>query len=92
MRVLITGAGGTLGVALGPMLADAGHEPALFDVRALETPYESVQGDVRAPEDVRAAVQGADFVVHTAAIHGIHLGTHSRRDFYDLNLTGTFNV
>ena len=92
MRVLITGAGGTLGVALAPMLADAGHEPVLFDVRALETPYESVQGDVRAPEDVRAAVEGADLVVHTAAIHGIHLGTHSRRDFYYLNLTGTFNV
>lgn len=92
MRVLITGAGGTLGAALAPMLADAGHEPVLFDVRALETAYESVRGDVRASEDVRVAVEGADFVVHAAAVHGIHLGSHSRRDFYDLNLTGTFNV
>ena len=74
------------------MLTDAGHEPVLFDVRRLETPYESVRGDVRTPEDVRVAFEGADFVVHTATIHGIHLGTHSRRDFYDLDLTGTFNV
>ena len=92
MRVLVTGASGTLGVALAPMLSDAGHEPVLFDIRMLETPYESVQGDVRIPEDVQAAVEGVEFVVHTAAIHGIHLGTHSRQDFYDLNLTGTFNV
>nr|MDP9487801.1 NAD(P)-dependent oxidoreductase [Actinomycetota bacterium] len=92
MRVLITGAGGTLGAALAPMLADAGHEPVLLDVRTLETPYESVRGDVRTPGDVRAAVEGTDFVVHTAAVHGIHLGSHSRQDFYDLNLTGTFNV
>jgi nucleoside-diphosphate-sugar epimerase len=74
------------------MLSDAGHEPVLFDVRMLETPYESVRGDVRTPEDVQAALEGVEFVVHTAAVHGIHLGTHSRQDFYDLNLTGTFNV
>src|SRR5919202_2469022 len=92
MRVLVTGAGGTLGAALTPMLSDAGHEPVLFDVRMLETPYESVQGDVRIPEDVQAAQEGVEFVVHTAAIHGIHLGTHSRQDFYDLNLSGPLNV
>ena len=92
MRVLITGAGGTLGTALSPMLAHAGHEPVLFDVRTLETPYEFVQGDMRTPEDVRAAVEGVEFVVHTAAIHGIHLASHSRRDFHNLNLAGTFNV
>ena len=92
MRVLITGAGGTLGTALAPMLADAGHEPVLQDVRPIDTPYEFIQGDVRSPEDVLAAARGADVIVHTAAIHGIHLADHSPRDFYDLNLTGTLNV
>ncbi len=92
MRVLVTGAGGTLGMALAPMLAEAGHEPVLQDVRALQTPYEFVRGDVRSPEDVLAAARGAEAIVHTAAIHGIHLRDHSPRDFYDLNLTGTLNV
>ena len=92
MRVLVTGAGGTLGRALAPMLAEAGHEPVLLDIQAVEGPYEAVVGDVRKAEDVRAAAQGAELVVHTAAIHGIHLATHSPRDFYDLNLTGTLNV
>ncbi len=38
MRVLVTGAGGTLGTALAPMLAAAGHEPVLQDVREVRTP------------------------------------------------------
>ncbi len=92
MRILITGSGGTLGTALAPALAEAGHEPVLFDVQPLQTPYEFVQGDVRKADDVRGAARGAEFIVHTAAIHGIHLRDHTPRDFYDLNLTGTFNV
>ena len=92
MRILITGAGGTLGTALAPALVEAGHEPVLLDVQPLQTPYESVQGDVRKPEDVRAAARGVKFIVHTAAIHGIHLRDHTPQDFYDLNLTGSFNV
>ena len=92
MRVLITGAGGTLGTALAPALQEAGHEPVLFDVQPLETAYEAIQGDVRKREDVRAAGQGVEFIIHTAAIHGIHLRNHTPQDFYALNLTGTFNV
>ena len=92
MRVLVTGAGGTLGLALAPALEQAGHEPVLQDVRDLDTAYEFARGDVRVAEDVRAAARGADVIVHAAAIHGIHLADHSTRDFYDLNLTGTLNV
>ncbi|MEO6457059.1 MAG: NAD(P)-dependent oxidoreductase [Chloroflexia bacterium] len=88
----MTGAGGTLGTALAPMLAAAGHDPVLFDIEPIRGEYESIQGDVRNAGNVQAAVSGAELVIHTAAIHGIHLGDHSSREFYDLNLTGTFNV
>ncbi len=90
MRVLITGAGGTLGTMLAPLLADAGYHPILFDIRQVETPYEVIQGDVRKREDVRAAMRGAEYVVHLAAILGIQ--SMSAQDFYTINLTGTFNV
>lgn len=92
MRVLVTGAAGTLGTALAPALVDAGHEPVLLDVRPLDTPYEWVRGDVRAADDVLRAAGGVDVVVHAAALHGIHLGDHPPRDFHELNLTGTLNV
>jgi UDP-glucose 4-epimerase len=101
MRVVVTGSGGTLGRALvGPLLA-AGHQPVLMDIaprpdrtaRATDqVAVETVVGDVRSFDDVRRAMQGADLVVHTAAIHGIHLSSHTPREFYDLNVTGTFNV
>jgi len=92
MRILITGAGGTLGTSLAPMLADAGHEPVLFDVRPIDSPYQVVVGDVRRLADIRRATDGVEMVVHTAAIHGVHLRDHPPQEFYELNLTGTFNL
>jgi nucleoside-diphosphate-sugar epimerase len=77
-----------------PLIEQGGHEAVVFDVDPLagENASEFVRGDVRNEDEVLAATRGVDLVVHTAAIHGIHLATHSARDFYDLNITGTFNV
>ena len=90
MRVLITGAGGTLGTRLAPLLAESGHEPVLLDIHPLQTPYDFVPGDVRRPQDVQAAMGGVEYVIHLAAILGTQAAT--AQEFYDINLTGTFNV
>ena len=74
------------------MLVETGHDPLLFDVQQLDTPFDFVRGDVRDSTDVERAMDGVEYVVHAAAIHGIHLRDHDPREFYDLNLTGTFNV
>ena len=92
MRILITGAAGTLGTALAPLLAEAGHEPILFDLAPIDSPHEVVRGDVSRFGDVRGAMDGVEMVVHAAAIHGIHLSDRSAREFYELNLGGTFNA
>lgn len=92
MKVLITGGGGNLGRSLAPLLESNGHTPVLFDFRPLETKYESIQGDVRNSEDVEKAVQGVDAIVHCAALHGIHLRQWTPQDYWQINVTGTFNV
>lgn len=100
MRVLVTGGRGTLGKGLVPLLVSAGHDPVVFDVEppapdesaTTSGSVEGITGDIRNGDDVRRAVEGIDVVVHAAAIHGIHLATHSPLEFHDLNVTGTFNV
>lgn len=92
MRILITGAAGTLGRALLPRLAAAGHVVIALDLRAADSQAQWIEGDVRDATAVSAATREIDLVVHTAALHGIHLADHSPREFHDLNLTGTFNV
>jgi nucleoside-diphosphate-sugar epimerase len=92
--VLITGAGGNLGAALTPELRRAGFRVRLVDLRQLPASeaVEAMVADVRLPDDVRRAVEGTRFVVHGAAWHGIHLEGHPPRDFWELNVDGTFNV
>lgn len=94
MRVLITGAAGTLGRALIPVLATRGHTIRGLDVRPGQSfsKTEWMVGDVREADIVSAACADVDVIVHGAALHGIHLETHAPRDFYELNVTGTFNV
>jgi nucleoside-diphosphate-sugar epimerase len=92
MRVLVTGAGGNLGRAVVPALAEAGHQPVLLDFRPVGTDHEFVEADVRDAGAVTRAMAGADAVVHAAALHGIHLADWPAEDFWSINVTGTFNV
>ncbi len=92
MRVVITGAAGTLGTVAIPRLVERGHEVAGFDVRRGSAECTWILGDVRDAAAVSAATEKADVIVHAAAFHGIHLAERSRREFYGLNVTGTFNV
>lgn len=87
MLVLVTGAGGTLGRALRPALAGAGHSIRTFDTRDGD-----VVGDIRDADAVARAVAGVDAIVHAAALHAVHLDLRSPREFWDTNVTGTFNV
>jgi len=93
--ILITGAAGTLGRALTPVLAEHGYAVRAMDLAPTDFGLPSVSaiaGDIRRPDDVRRAVAGVDAVVHAAAWHGIHLREHPARDFWELNVDGTFNV
>jgi nucleoside-diphosphate-sugar epimerase len=71
MRVTVTGATGTIGLAAVQMLVRAGHDvralvrqPDLFARRSREQRVEVVQGDILDRFAVSAATAGVDAVVH----------------------------
>jgi nucleoside-diphosphate-sugar epimerase len=87
VRILVTGSAGHLGEALVRTLTDGGHDVVGLDV--LPSAHTSVVASVTDQGAVRAAVAGADAVVHSATLHKPHVGSHTRQDFVDTNVTGT---
>ena len=69
--VVVTGASGFIGTALIPRLVAAGHLPRLIMRRPPAAPpappVEVIAGDLTSPASLRAAVAGADAVVHLGA-------------------------
>lgn len=91
MKILITGASGSVGSGAVEILSPD-HEVRLSDVMPVDTPHTFYQADVRTPGALDAASEGVEVIIHTPAYHGIHMGKRSEQEFYDLNITGTFNM
>ena len=97
-RILVTGVTGTIGANLAARLLEKG-----FEVRGLVMPgdpraakadrlaIEKVVCDLRDLDGLRAATTGVDAVVHLAAAMG-KLPGMSDRDYFDVNVTGTWQV
>lgn len=87
-KVLVTGTQGDVGRVLLPQLAKR-FEPVGFDIRPHEGPMNAVQGDLLNYEDVLAAADGKEAIVHLAALLP-QRGTPA--DFVDLNVKATANL
>jgi nucleoside-diphosphate-sugar epimerase len=90
VRILVTGSAGHLGEALVRALDATEHEAVGLDLLASE--FTRVVGSIADRDCVRDAVAGADAVVHAATLHKPHVGSHSRGDFVDTNITGTLHL
>src|SRR5215475_14335570 len=90
MKILVTGTAGHLGEALVRSLRDQGHEVVGLDI--IESPFTSFRGSIADRAFVRRAMAGIGLVYHPATLHKPHVGTHSRQDFVDTNITGTLNL
>jgi len=91
MNILITGAGGYLGVGLIQRLA-CDHTLRVMDIRAFDTSHELFIGDVTDLDCVRQAVDGMDAVV-IAHMASRQPGTYNTPTLpFDINVKGTANL
>jgi len=90
MKVLVTGSAGHLGEALMRTLRRLQHEVVGLDI--LAGPSTDRVGPVGDRPFVRDCMTGVEAVFHAATLHKPHIGTHSRQDFVDTNVTGTLNL
>ena len=102
MRVLITGGAGFIGSHVADALLAAGHAVRVLDdldpqvhgpdhkwPSYLNSGVEPRLGDVRNHDDVRAALEGCDAVIHLAAAVGVGQSMYEIERYCSINVVGT---
>ena len=103
MRYFITGGAGFIGSTLVDRLLALGHEVTAYDNLSTgqaffleearcSSRFRFVEGDTLEPDDLSAAMTGADLVVHLAANADVRFGTEHPRKDLEQNTLATFNV
>ncbi len=95
MKILLTGGSGDLGKVLGFQLEKRRDTVLRLDIREPTDHYgEFLAGSILDRKKLSEILPGVDCIVHIAAWHGYHEFTNTKNapDFWDLNVTGTFNV
>ena len=86
MQVLITGAGGRVGRAIRAVLQG---QHGVHGLDRVPAPGVDSVGDVGDASLVARALEGADAVVHCAALHAPHVGHADERAFQRVNVDAT---
>lgn len=82
MKILVTGSAGQIGRVVCPVLETRGHQIVRFDLARGQ--------NILNPDQIRAAIQNCEAVVHLAALLGHE--NESAEDIMAVNLLGTYNL
>ncbi|KAM3416331.1 hypothetical protein BST61_g7936 [Cercospora zeina] len=91
--VLVTGSSGHLGYALMLELPNYRHVPLGLDI--LPSEHTTVVGCITDRSLITKTLEqypSIRYVLHTATLHKPHVGSHSKQDFIDTNITGTLTL
>jgi CDP-glucose 4,6-dehydratase len=104
-RVLLTGHTGfkgawlalwlqSLGARVTGFSVDVPTTPSLYELARVEEGMESIEGDVREPQAIAAAVEAVapEIVIHMAAQSLVRRSFAEPRETYETNVMGTVNV
>lgn len=90
MKILVTGSAGHLGEAILRTLRGRGSPAHGVDLQT--SPFTDAVGSIVDPDFVRRQMDGVTAIIHTATLHKPHVGTHTKQQFVDTNVTGTLNL
>lgn len=88
--ILVTGSAGHLGYALMLELPKNGYCPIGIDIK--ESDKTTIVGSISDRALIRSIFDKHPtlrYVLHTATLHKPHVGSHSKADFVETNITGT---
>jgi UDP-glucose 4-epimerase len=89
MKILVTGSSGQLGALISSMLF---KEHAVIGADLLPGRFTSRIGNISDRDFVSSVTKNVEIIIHTCSLHAPHLKTHSREEFIDTNINGTFNL
>lgn len=103
MKCLVTGGAGFIGSHLSELLLNQGYEVIAYDslvngqlsnLSSFENhpKFTFVEGDILDTASLANVMQGIDYVFHLAALADIVPSIESPKEYYEANVTGTFNV
>src|SRR3989344_3124322 len=100
-RCLVTGGAGFIGSHIVDALVAQGDEVRVFDnlstgkkenLSQLESKVELVVGDLRDKTALEQALNGIDYIFHTAALRAVLRSVDDPSETNDVNVTGTLNL
>ncbi len=101
MKTIVTGGSGFIGSHVVDLLLDEGHEVVVIDNHSTGRPENLAhvagrialeEADIGEPGPWAAAFDGADWVIHLAALADIVPSIQNPEGYFRANVDGTFNV
>ena len=101
MKFLVTGGAGFIGSHIVDALVGNGDKVTVLDdfssgrmenLERVINRIELIKGDIRDKNIVKKAVEGADYILHQAALRSVPKSLANPEYYNDVNINGTLNI